>query len=207
MPYTPLVLDHVPAPLRNFVDDTVEKYLRELHYLLAVPIPTKAGPQHFQISIANMLLAVISGTASTLTTFDPPSGTQFIKALLQYYPWDRDMPVDGTPKDASHILYRVFRNPIVHTGFALRGGRTVKTGRGIYPLDAIGIEREVERIETSAVRPFVKRSIVIEPDKIVLWLDPLYWGVRQMIQRALAEASQCEAVWTRIQSGKALLSG
>jgi hypothetical protein len=205
MPYTPLVLPHAPEPLRRFVEDTIDKYLRELHCLYAIAVPAQAGPRQLQISIATMLLAVISGTAATLTTIDLEPGAAFVEALKRHYPWDEDPPAGGTPGNAAHILYNVFRNPIVHTGFALKGGRTVKTGRRAYSLDAAALEREVERIETSPGRPFSKASIVIRDDAMVLWVDCLCWGVRQMIERALNDPAQCERVWERISSGKALM--
>jgi hypothetical protein len=105
MAYTPLHLPNAPDPLRHFVDDTIEKYLRELHYLLAVPCPQDSQPKQFQISIANMLVAVISGAAAMLNTIELASGGQFVQMLLQHYPWEEDTPTGGTPRQAANILY------------------------------------------------------------------------------------------------------
>ena len=206
MAYTLLDLPNAPDPLRHFVDDTIEKYLRELHYLLALPCPKDSQPKQFQISIANMLVAVISGAAAVLTTLDLPPGRQFVQVLLQHYPWADDAPTGGTPRQAAHVLYNVYRIPLVHTGFALKKrARTIKTGRHIQnTLDAAAWESAVEALENSRTRPSHDPSVVIRKDATVLWLDPLYWGVRQMIQRSLDDPAQCNRVLDRIASGEAL---
>jgi hypothetical protein len=208
MPYTPLPLPtHVPDPLRAFVAATVENYLWEVHYLLAIPaIPGQGGAyekRQFQWCIANTLLAVIAGVAATLTTNDEPPGRQFKDALRRFYPWDRDEPRGINAEGAANVLYEVFRNPLVHTAMARPKGRPVKIGRVFPGLSPEALEERVVEIETTRERPPSKPSMVVRDDAIVLWIDPLYWGIREMIPRALADAEECTRVLERIASGRA----
>jgi hypothetical protein len=206
MAYVPLPLPgHVPEPLMQFVTQTHERFLWEVHHLLALPGIKAGGPRHqLQFTIAAMLLNVISAASQTLATADRRSGDSFKHAMRHYYPWETDQPTGVAPHGAPAIIYSVFRNPMSHTGMARSGGRIVKIGRLFPGLDAGRLEERVEQLERAPLHGFSDPSIVVRSDAIVLWVDQLYWGVRTMICRMLADPADCGRIIARIRSGRAL---
>jgi hypothetical protein len=199
MPYHPLQLgDHVPGELRQFIANTHEPYLSQVHLLLSSALPgTDDAPgNQFQLSAAVMLLCVIAETASTLSLIEKRSGERFVLTMERFYPWDLDPPQGLVPVGAAHVLYKVFRNPLVHTSTAPpRRQRVVKIG-SVFPNP-----KRIEEIETMIERPG-QSSVVREGHKHVLWVDTLYWGVREMIRRTTADQQRCERILQRIKSGE-----
>jgi hypothetical protein len=94
--------------------------------------------------------------------------------------------------DAAKLIYSVFRNPLAHNlGVHVRRHSTtplVKIKRITRPNGAGGpTERMVERLER-APRPNMSATVVVRPgDATVLFVEPLYWGIRIMLSRLLSD--------------------
>jgi hypothetical protein len=184
MTYHPLQLaDDMPRELRGFIANTHEQYLVQVHHLLSTALPgTEDAPgQQFQLSAAVMLLCVVAGAGATLSLIDAEPGDQFKCTLTQFYPWDLDPPEGLAPASAAHVLYEVFRNPLVHTSTARPARRRLVKIGSVYPST-----RRVEEIETMQGRPG-RASVIQEAHKHVVWVDTFYWGVREMIRRVTAD--------------------
>jgi hypothetical protein len=196
MPYPPLSLSpDIPLNVRLMVEKGIDPMLREVHIMLGVQIDD--GKHLLQNSIANTLLAVISGVSTTLYARDGDSKAQFTGQLVDNFPWDADSPVGATREEAAQILWEYCRNPLAHRlGMHPKGARIVKFGQvhGRMPAD-------VDALATSSERPTTKTPLVVRPEAYVLWIDALYWSVRQMVQRMIDNRAQVIAAEKWIQKG------
>jgi hypothetical protein len=195
MPYQPIILpNEVPLNVRSVVEGGVDPMLREVHTMLSISIDEDGRPRQFQHSIANTLLAVISGVSSTLYAKDLRPGEQFVGVLVDHFPWTLDPPTGATPQEAVRILYDDGRNPIAHrVGMHRKGSKPVELG--------MVFGRTPEEIDAMAVDPSgpSRPSIVVREDVVALWLGSLYWSVRRMIHNLLADRSRVIAAeqWLR----------
>ena len=184
MPYPPIKLpSDVPLNVRVVVELGIDPMLREVHTMLSVVIPDPT--YHLQSSIANMLLAVISGASSTLYAKEGTSIDQFTGLLIKHFPWDLDPPEGASPDIAAHILWEECRNPLAHrVGLRPKGGRIVKFGlvRGKTP-------DEVDALAVSVTNPRLRSSLIVRSDATVLWVDTLYWSIRRMIENMMLDRS------------------
>lgn len=199
--YTPLQLPaSLPPELEVIIRHAIEDpYLFDIHRLLSFG-DTDAHPtrQQLQISIAVLLLSVVSGVSSTIyAKYDGSPRKQFVGVLCDWYPWDLDAPEGVGSKGAAEILYDVFRNPLVHRlGLRRKRCRAIKIGR-IHP----GASRVTE-MEQLTERPGSEPSLVVRHDTIVFWLDNFYWGVRRMIEGMAADSNQCSRAVQWLKDGK-----
>jgi hypothetical protein len=77
-------------------------------------------------------------------------------------------------------------------GLIVKGARTVKFGHTFkHPVD-------IERDDYQPTKPVP----VVRDDAIVLWLDELYWSIRQMIVRTVADDARCREIEDWIASGR-----
>lgn len=113
--------------------------------------------------------------------------------MSEFYPWELER-LDG-PQCAS-VLWSTFRNPFAHSlglAFEKRGrerrleprGFQTKIGRDKPSMS----ERAIVALERAWERPKLNRTVVIADHKRVLWVEPLYWGVRKMIYRLTCDRS------------------
>jgi hypothetical protein len=207
MAYVPLDL---PTPLPTYVElvirGPVEGYLHDVHWMLATTLPSRPdGPgRQLQNPIALTLLAIVAGVSTEL--YQPPEGAdtgrRFKDCLVEFFPWDVDPPTGVSNEEAAKILYDSFRNPMVHF-LGIWNPVTTKLGSVFRGSD--DAEAEVEKLERLNVKPFSDPCLVVTDEKRVLWLDQLYWGVRQMIQRWARDPDQVARAHARIQRKSAVL--
>jgi hypothetical protein len=138
------------------------------------------------------LLATVAGvSAKLLHAPGKKDGERFKECVGRFFPWDIDPPTGVSNDEAATILYKVFRNPLVHSlGMNGVGAPVVQIQqifRGTH--DA---ENRVEELERQTVKPYSVPCLVVTPEKRVLWLDPFYWGVRKLVERWSRDADQ---VW------------
>lgn len=189
MAYVPLVLSQsLPNSVCTVIRQGVEPLLQDVHQMLAtIGEPNAvAPPRQLQVPIALVLLATVAGVSKTL--LHPPqeiknySGPRFKECLNRYFPWGIDPPTGVSPECAAKILYKFFRNPLVHSLGLNKSGHPVveiqQAFRGTG--DA---ENRVEELERLTVKPFSEPCLVVTLEKQVLWLDPFYWGVRKLVEQ------------------------
>ncbi len=189
MAYVPLDLpERLPEPVESLIRCGVEPLFQDVHWMLATTVGEaydKGPSRQLQIPVAHMLLAAVSGISTELYRRDPSdhnTGTRFKQCLVAYFPWDVDPPSGVSNVGASHILYKIFRNPLVHSlGHHKVGIKETKIGcvfRGTAES-----ERRVEELERLTVKPYSVPCLAVSCTSQTLWLDPLYWGVRKLVER------------------------
>ncbi len=178
MAYTPLTLpDSLPGAVGAAIAVGVEPLLKEFHWMLATPIaqPDSQGPhRQFQFSVALVLLATVAGVSKTLLDINGENRDRvlFQECLKRYFPWDIDPPYGVSYERASEILYKVFRNPLVHClGFQGGGEPVVRIGQVLRGTD--DAEKRVEWLERLTTKPGSEPCLVVTSKKTDLWLDPL----------------------------------
>lgn len=193
MPYVPIeVPAGTPARVENLVRRLERQYLAEVHAMLRLPLPNYGLPHAAALPIAQVLLNAISGISGTLYPIKGKSGAQFKQLLESFYPWDLEPSGGPAPKAGAKLLYEIFRNPLTHNlGLHLfRSVPKVKIKRSNRPNGAGPSERSIARWETSAVRPRWSHSVLDRSDATVLFIEPLYWGTRVMLQRLLKDGAK-----------------
>jgi hypothetical protein len=79
----------IPLNVRVVIERGIDPLLREVHIMLGVQIDD--AKHLLQNSIANTLLAVISGASATLYAREGDSKAQFTGQLVDHFPWPRDL--------------------------------------------------------------------------------------------------------------------
>ena len=191
MAYQPFQLPpNTPEQVSRFIGERLEPHLIDVHTMLRLPIGTDDGLRGgCNFSAAQILFAVIGGVSATLYEPKDPgdrdeSGKLFKQVLDMHFPWDSEPNGAITGMAAASILYDLYRNPLVH-GLGLKPdhrGLKLKVAKG--PLS----ETEIEELEQSLVRPpSWGPTLREEGAKKVLLVKGLYWGVRQMVCKLVAE--------------------
>lgn len=135
-------------------------------------------------------MSVIVGVSTTLYEQIGKVCVRFIGVLEEYYPWDLEPKGILQKKDAVNAIYNIFWNPLTHDlGLDVKKkskGLTVKiehrktqTKRG---RDRGLTEKQIESLEMSKTRPTMPATVTAKSQKIVLLVEGLYWGVRNMIE-------------------------
>ena len=160
--------------------------------MLRLPIPNYRLVTGAGLPIAQVLLNAVSGVSSTLYQPKGKSGAQFKGLLETYYPWDLEPPGGPSPKDGARLIYEVFRNPLTHNlGLHLfKSVPKVKIKRSTRVGGAGPPERTITRWEKAAIRPKWSHTVVERADATVMFIEPLYWGVRLMLQRLTADSAR-----------------
>lgn len=194
MSYVELDLpDAIPTSVNSVIRRGVEPLLQDVHWMLATviaePADTEPGRQ-LQVPIAHVLLATVAGvSAKLLHAPGRKNGERFRECIIRFFPWDIDPAAGVTSEEAAKILYEFFRNPLVHRlGLNKASAPGVKIGQVFRGSD--DAERRVEELEHRKVKPFSVPSLVVTPERRVLWLDPFYWGVRQLVERWSRDADE-----------------
>ncbi len=189
MAYVPLALSNsLPDSVHTAIRIGVEPLLEDVHWMLATAIRehSDAVPhRQLQVPIALVLLATVAGVSTKLLrpyNNDLGTGGRFKECLNRYFPWDIDPPTGVSPECAAKMLYDFFRNPLVHRlGWHTDKHRAVRIGKVFRGAD--DAEKTVEDLERLGAKPASEPCLVVAPDKVDLWLDPFYWGVRKLVER------------------------
>ena len=188
MAYVPLDLPtSLPESVRTAIGIGVEPLLEDVHLMLFTPVGKSSEtepPRQLQLPIALVLLATVAGVSKTLLHIHKGTGDRFRfeKCLNKYFPWCIDPPTGVSSECAAEILYKVFRNPLVHSlGLHKSGYPVVRINQVLRGAD--DPESRVENLERLSVKPFSEPCLVVTPEKMTLWLDPFYWGVRKLVER------------------------
>jgi len=190
MAYQPVELGRgVPALVERVIRKTIEPILNDVHCALRLPMRRPNLPAGFNFTIGHTLLALVAGVSATFYRRGLTDGKAFTGLLVEFYPWalEPNRPVDK--QQSAKILWETFRNPFTHSlGMPFekqnRGSRELKPRDFVVKVgrDKNGMkEREVVALERSIVRPDLNPTLVVTPQKRVLLVEPLYWGVRQML--------------------------
>jgi hypothetical protein len=196
MTYVPLDLPPtLPISVVSSIRGGLEPFFHDVHYLLATTIgqPGDTAPRRqLQVPAAITLLSVIAGFSTKFCNRPGNTRERFENCLTDFFPWDIDPPTGVSKEEAAKVLYIVFRNPLVHyLGWNRSGHYVVKIGQTFRGTD--DAERRVEELERITGKPQSDPCLVVEPGtpgKRVLWIDPLYWGVRKMVERWARDAHE-----------------
>jgi hypothetical protein len=190
--------------------------------MLRLPLPSEEITALCSLTIGTALMNVVSGISVTL--FDPSNergqaGRKFKRVLEAFYPWDTEPGWGTVSPAAEEVIYDLFRNPLAHAlGFQHPGpGGHIVVNR-IPEGAARGFsEQQLEELETAVQRPtgileMVRRGVRWdiptlhhEPPKTALFIEPFYWGVRELIRRLTtdkARMAKAEAFLTPIMRGR-----
>jgi hypothetical protein len=209
MPYVrlPLADTKVNAAISMFT----EGYLEQAHYLLAATYPGDGPSSHFGQSAAVMTLLAIAA-ASRLRIFDPIKnnkrpGTKddeaFITCVREFFPWadvtivdDQHRPIGQMRDAASAELYKVFRNPLVHsggvTGKAHLSGKIAdwhRTPQVCHVFPGLSPEANERRIAESCTAPLAHDTLIKLGALASMVYTLLYLCVRRMIENMAADAT------------------
>ena len=210
MAFVPLVLsDSLPDSVNTVIRTGVEPLLQDVRWMLATAIGRPSEfepPRQLQLPIAMMLLATVDGVSKQL--FRPEGnmggGKRFKECLNRYFPWDIDPPTGVSSEEAAIILYETFRNSLVHfLGLHRTKSPDVQIIQSFPGSD--DAEVGVECLERSKCKPVSEPCLVVTPDKRQLWLDPLYWGVRTLVERWShdnAQVSNADKEFTKLVSDR-----
>lgn len=188
-----------PRAIRKFVQDVVDTHLRDAHAMLRLPRPEVGIAEGCNFAISCVLMNVISGLSVVL--YAPPAdgkstGRRFRQAVRAFYPWDTE-PADAIRNGTTggRILYRVFRNSLVHgLGFqdpepAVPTVVTRMPGPGMS-------EDALRTLEDATARPDFLRDVPTlrtGAGRTELNAEALYWGVRQVVFRLTADTARVAA--------------
>ncbi|MCL5062845.1 MAG: hypothetical protein M0Z70_07790 [Nitrospiraceae bacterium] len=122
-------------------------------------------------------------------------GARFTGVLEDYYPWYLEPSGILPKKDAAEAIYNVFRNPLTHDlgldvkqhskGLVVKVKRLKTSTRG--GKDRGLPEKTIESLEDGTTRPKMSATVTATPQKKVLLVEGLYWGIRVMIERLTAD--------------------
>ena len=195
MPYLPVSRPNKLPPHVSATVDRLERYyLEEVHVMLRLPIANYRLASTCTFSCAQTLLAVIGGISTMLYAHrDGSPGKDFKDMLVDFYPWDQEPTAGVMPAEGAKIMYEVFRNPLAHNlGAHLRRKpatpkiKIKRGGRGRGQKDGL-TEEMIERLEREP-RPRMSAVVTVRPgDATVLFVEPLFWGVRVMVSRLLKD--------------------
>jgi hypothetical protein len=195
MAYFPLQLaPETPELVALLMRKGVEPLFNDVHVMLRLPIAELGPGVGCNFTIAHVLLAVTAGVSATFYTRGLGDGKAFRGVLSKFYPWELE-PEGESVETRADVLWSEFRNPFAHSlGLAME--RTGHKQREFQPRryqlkigrDKASMREEaIEAIERSSARPALNPTLVLQPHKKVLWVEPFYWGVREMLLRMSRE--------------------
>ena len=204
MAYVPLRLER--NKLNAAISMFTEGYLEQAHYLLAANHP----PGGLGKSAAVMTLLAISA-ASRLRLFDPVKnskragtrdGEAFIACVRMFFPWsdvtvedDQHRTRDAMRDAAATELYKVFRNPLVHsggvTGKAHLSGRIAdwhRTPQICHVFPGLSPEENERRVADSCDALLTGEMLMkLEAFASMVYTLPLYLCARRMVEHMSAD--------------------
>jgi hypothetical protein len=202
--YLPVVVaPNTPAVVRQVLAQTCDLYLHDVHAMLRLPFPSTGITVACNFSAAAVLMNIVSGISATL--YEPgnqarQAGSKFRGVLRDFYPWDLEPADQATVSEAAaKVIYKIFRNPMAHAlGFQEPGGGKAQIfirrmpkggefGLGDYVLGLI--ERSLERPNDEL---WNVPTLHHDPPRTSLFVEPFYWGVREMIRRLTHDTVRME---------------
>jgi hypothetical protein len=188
MPYTPIPRpSNLPPRVAAAVERLENHYLREVHVMLRLPIPNYRLLSPCTFSCAQTLMALVAQR-------DGKPGQDFQSLLVALYPWSHEPMLQVTPAKGAKIIYEAFRNPIAHNlgAHVRRRAATplVKIKRGGRAAGVGGLTEDmIQQLEGASRPPRMSAVLSIRPgDATVLFVEPLYWGVRVMLAALLNDS-------------------
>jgi hypothetical protein len=191
--------DLTPPQVRRFVEQRIEPlYLSEVHAMFRLPLPQHDIHAGLNFSIAQILMAAISGISTTMYDHEGEPGELFKGLIEDYFPWDEES-LTVSKKAAGGIIYDVFRNPLAHAAglsmdqrgnnrYLVQSDSVEKVKRGLTESKTTGHTEEwLESLERSVARPQMGPTLVIESVRKVLFIEGLYWCVRRMIYKLASD--------------------
>lgn len=199
--YQPIVIHNgLSDDARQLICDQLDPQIADVHAMMRLPIDEDAGLKAgCNLASAQVLLSVMSGVSVTLfkrgkLTSRNERGRLFKAAVEQYYPWDQELDEHGRRfgADAANDMYYLFRNPLAHT-LGVVDTDTNKDGRQLFIAKAPMQEAELYELEMagSQTERWLRPTVVLNGHVIVLTVQSLYWGVRQMIERIVQTPEAC----------------
>lgn len=127
---------------------------------------------------------------------DGRPGKDFKDLLIYFFPWDQEPNLAIKATEAAKNIYEVFRNPITHNlgAHVPKKASTplVKVQRRGRRDGAGGLtELMVERLEKNTRPARLAAAVTVRPgDATILFVEPLYWGVRVMLAKLLKDSTR-----------------
>jgi hypothetical protein len=213
--YINLDLPDATSPqVRRFVADRIDSlYLSDVHAMFRLPLPQHGIHAGLNFSIAQILMATISGISTTMYDHNGDPGVLFKGLVESYFPWNKER-LSVSTEAAAGIIYDVFRNPLAHAvglsmdlrdnnRYLVQSDSVEKVKRRLTEERTTGHTEEwLETLERSADRPELGPTLVVEPKRKVLLIEGLYWCVRRMIynlasdEERMANAAQFLKTYT-----------
>jgi hypothetical protein len=201
--YIKLVLpDLTPPQVRRLVEERIEPlYLCDVHAMFRLPLPQQDIHAGLNFSIAQILMAVISGISTTIYDHKGEPGELFRGLIEDYFPWDQEK-LSVSRKAAAAIVYDVFRNPLAHAAglsmewrgnnrYLVQTDSAQKVKRRLNENKTTGHTEEwLESLERSVARPDMGPTLLVEPLRKVLLIEGLYWCVRRMIYKLASDTER-----------------
>jgi hypothetical protein len=197
-----LVDDHHPA-LRRFLQRQVDMQVADLRLLMRLPVPELEPDVGCNLTLAAMLLNLISGfsvwffetdEAATIRaderTGRPHSKKRFLGFVTTYWP---EIGPESNSAQAAERLYEV-RNSLIHDLGARNEpeqdeARVVRLAKAPYSLDDI-----VTGFERNLAYPLTVPVIEEADGALTVHLAGLYWAIFWMLRTAISdEADSIEA--------------
>lgn len=191
-----------PASVITFIRDPVEWTLQDVRAMLRLPLPDVGISAGCNFSIAEILLAFISGLATVFFDASADPRYRFIGLLRAHYPWHTEAhhvynKVDS--KSGPPILYDVFRNPFAHSlgvDTTVVGGpratkRVVRRSRRLrVSVARLGMseggtgltEAMLQELDAPRRPIWLQPTIIRDEDGIQLSVEAMYWGVRGLLE-------------------------
>jgi hypothetical protein len=182
--------------------------------MLQLPAAETLADVGCNLSIAQVLLASISGVSAVLYSTTGGSGAVFQDFMVAYYPWDaepqRDNGISGV--EAAKVLYEEYRNPLTHASgtpvISVERGkrREYRPDRRPVQINRMAIanderprrglsEQRVNELESEPTRPsWLPPTLKLVDGRTVLTVESLYWGFRASVQRLCSDRERMDAV-------------
>jgi hypothetical protein len=164
--------------------------------MLRLPLPNYRITSRCTFSCAQTLFSLVGGASTMLYAHrDSSPGKDFKDLLVDFYPWADEPASRPTPSEAARIMYEQFRNPLAHNIGAhvrrrpstprVKIKRVRRSGSEAGPT-----ERFIEQLERGP-RPNLSPAVIVRPgDATVLFVEPLYWGIRIMLKKLLEDSQR-----------------
>lgn len=186
--------DSTPSKVRLFIEQRIDSlYLSDVHAMFRLPLPQQEIYAGLNFSIAQVLMATISGISTTIYDHKGDPGELFRGVVEQCFPWDQEQ-ISVSQKAAGAIIYNVFRNPLAHAAglsmdwrdnnrYLIQSSSVEKVKRRLMENQEEGHSEEwLESLERSVERPAMGPTLLVEPKRKELLIEGLYWCARRMIQ-------------------------
>jgi hypothetical protein len=183
-----------PPHVAGLIQSMIAPTFQDVRTMLQLPRPDLGMLGGCNFQIGNTLFNLASGLSALLFRQNSrDSGAAFKRFFTEHY-WVIDPPEGATFEDASDLMYRDFRNPMVHilglssSGFddgdliPFQGARRIKFKKHEKGLDS----HALQSIEMAEQRPVDNSpTLVVRETSAVLDCTMFYWGMRRVLELIL----------------------